>query len=207
MVKYVNKSEKINFRLSIVEKNNINLGLLKLDNKIKKIIKIIYKKLSLGGKVFLCGNGGSAADAQHLAAEFLIRLRPDVNRNPIPAISLAMDTSTITACTNDYDFKYIFSRNLEALSNKGKDVLIAISTSGNSKNIVEVLKTAKKKNIISIGFFGKTGGNAQKYCNIPINVPSVITARIQESHIFLGHYIFERVEGLILKNKKYNKHN
>jgi D-sedoheptulose 7-phosphate isomerase len=85
------KSEKIKFRLSILEKNNINLKLLKLDNKIEKIINIIYKKLSSGGKIFLCGNGGSAADAQHLAAEFLIRLRPNVNRNPIPAISLAMD--------------------------------------------------------------------------------------------------------------------
>lgn len=199
MVKYVNKSEKINFRLSIIEKNNINLGLLKLDNKIKKIIKIIYKKLSLGGKVFLCGNGGSAADAQHLAAEFLIRLRPNVNRNPIPAISLAMDTSTLTACGNDYDFKYIFSRNLNALGHKGKDVLIAISTSGNSKNIIEALKAAKKNKIISIGFFGRTGGKAIKYCDMALNINSDKVARIQESHIFLGHYIFEEIEKLILK--------
>jgi len=199
LVKYVNKSEKINFRLSIIEKNNINLGLLKLDNKIKKIIKIIYKKLSLGGKVFLCGNGGSAADAQHLAAEFLIRLRPNVNRNPIPAISLAMDTSTLTACGNDYDFKYIFSRNLNALGHKGKDVLIAISTSGNSKNIIEALKAAKKNKIISIGFFGRTGGKAIKYCDMALNINSDKVARIQESHIFLGHYIFEEIEKLILK--------
>ena len=136
MVKYIKKSAKKNFKLSILEKNKLNLDLLRLDNKIEKIIKIIYKKLSLGGKIFLCGNGGSAADAQHLAAEFLIRLRPNINRNPIPAISLAMDSSTLTACGNDYDFKYIFSRNLKSLGNKWKDVLIAISTSGNSRNII-----------------------------------------------------------------------
>jgi D-sedoheptulose 7-phosphate isomerase len=200
LLKYKKNSSKINFKLSILEKNSLNLDLLKLDFKIEKIIKIIYKKLSLGGKIFLCGNGGSAADAQHLAAEFLIRLRPNVNRSPIPAISLAMDTSTLTACGNDYDFKYIFSRNLKALGNKKKDVLIAISTSGNSRNIIEVLKAAKKKEITSIGFFGKTGGKAKKYCDMPLNVASNKVARIQESHIFLGHYIFEEVEKLILKN-------
>ena len=199
MVKYIKKSAKKNFKFSILEKNKLNLDLLRLDNKIEKIIKIIYKKLSLGGKIFLCGNGGSAADAQHLAAEFLIRLRPNVNRNPIPAISLAMDSSTLTACGNDYGFKYIFSRNLKALGNKGKDVLIAISTSGNSRNIIEVLKTAKKNKITSIGFFGKTGGKAIKYCEMALNIESNKVARIQESHIFLGHYIFEEVEKLILK--------
>jgi len=199
LVKYIKKPAKKNFKLSILEKNKLNLDLLRLDNKIEKIIKIIYKKLSQGGKIFLCGNGGSAADAQHLAAEFLIRLRPNVNRNPIPAISLAMDSSTLTACGNDYDFKYIFSRNLKALGNKGKDVLIAISTSGNSKNIIEALRVAKKNKIISIGFFGKTGGKAIKYCDMALNIESNKVARIQESHIFLGHYIFEEVEKLILK--------
>ena len=194
MVKYKEKYSKI-----IIEKNRINLELLKLEIKLKKIIKIIYKKLSNNGKILLCGNGGSAADAQHLAAEFLIRLRPNINRHPIPAISLATDTSTLTACGNDYDFKYIFSRNLDALGNKGKDVLIVISTSGNSKNIIEALKAAKKNKILSIGFFGKTGGKAKKYCDMPLNIESNKVARIQESHIFLGHYIFEEVEKLILK--------
>jgi len=196
LVKYKEKYSKI-----IIEKNRINLELLKLEIKLKKIIKIIYKKLSNNGKILLCGNGGSAADAQHLAAEFLIRLRPNINRHAIPAISLATDTSTLTACGNDYDFKYIFSRNLDALGNKGKDVLIAISTSGNSQNIIEALKTAKKNKIISIGLFGKTGGKAMKYCDLPINIPSDNTARIQESHIFIGHYIFERVEDLILQKR------
>jgi D-sedoheptulose 7-phosphate isomerase len=197
LVKYLKKIPKLDLRLSILEKNKINFELLKLENKIEQTIKIIYKKLSRGGKIFLCGNGGSAADAQHLAAEFLIRLRPNVNRNPVPAISLAMDTSTLTACCNDYNFKYIFSRNLEALGNK-KDILIAISTSGNSTNVIEALRTARKNKILSIGFLGKTGGKAKKYCDMSLNIPSNKTSRIQECHIFLGHYIFEKVEDLLL---------
>jgi D-sedoheptulose 7-phosphate isomerase len=176
-------------------------SLLNIEPKINIVISKIFKKLRKGGKIFLCGNGGSAADAQHLAAEFLVRLRPKVNRSPIPALSLAMDTSTITACGNDYLFEDIFSRNLEALA-ISKDVLLVISTSGNSKNILKVLKMAKKKKILSIGFFGKTGGKAKKICDLPLCVNSNITARIQESHILLGHYIFECVEDKILKKIK-----
>jgi D-sedoheptulose 7-phosphate isomerase len=165
---------------------------------INKIIAIIYKKIKKNNKIMLCGNGGSAADAQHLAAEFLVRLRPKINRKPIPALVLAQDTSTLTACSNDYNFKYIFSRNLKALG-KRNDILIVISTSGNSKNILEVLKEAKKMKITTIGFLGGSGGLAKKFCEYSIIVPSKITARIQEMHIFLGHYIFESIEDLILK--------
>lgn len=168
--------------------------------KIEDIIDAIVNRIINGGKILLCGNGGSAADAQHLAAEFLVRLRPNVNRQPIPAISLAMDTSTITACGNDFSFEKLFSRNLKALSNKN-DILIAISTSGNSKNILDVLKTAKKLKILSIGFLGNHGGKAKKYCDKNIVVNSENTATIQESQIFLGHYIFEEVEKKLLKNK------
>jgi len=119
----------------------------------------------------------------------------------LPAISLATDISTITACGNDYSFNNIFSRNLEALGSS-KDVLIAISTSGQSKNILNVLKYAKKKNILTISFLGNKGGIAKKNSDIPLIVKSTSTARIQEAHIFLGHYIFEQVENKIL-NKKY----
>ena len=164
------------------------------------ISKLIFNKLKKGGKIFICGNGGSAADAQHLAAEFLVRLRPHINRKPIPAISLALDTSTLTACGNDYNFNSIFSRNLEALAGK-KDVLIAISTSGKSKNIIEVLKCSKKKKIFSFCLLGKDGGNAKKICNKSIIVPSSNVARIQESHILLGHTLFEKIEDLILLKK------
>ena len=110
-----------------------------------------------------------------------------------------MDTSTLTACGNDYSFDQIFSRNLIALGSQ-RDVLIAISTSGNSPNIIQVLKTAKRMKILSISFLGSNGGVAKKFSNISLIVKSNITARIQESHIFLGHYIFESIENKLIKN-------
>ncbi len=192
MIKKIHLSEYINQNIKTTR------SLIKQESKINECIQLIYKKLTKGGKLLLCGNGGSAADAQHLTAEFLIRLRPKINRHPIPAMALATDTSTITACGNDYNFDQIFSRPFEALSKKN-DVLITISTSGNSKNIINVLKAAKRKKISTIGFLGCKGGSAKKYCDISLVVESSVTARIQESHIFLGHYIFENVEKLILK--------
>ena len=185
-----------NLKDSIKLKKKLNNKIFK--SKVLESIKIITKKIQSGGKLLICGNGGSAADAQHLAAEFLVRLRPNVNRKPIPAISLAMDTSTITACSNDYSFKKLFSRNLEAIGNEN-DVLLAISTSGNSSNILEVLKTSKKKNIFSITFLGSNGGKAAKLGSLNLIIPSKVTARIQECHIFLGHIIFEQVEDLLLE--------
>jgi D-sedoheptulose 7-phosphate isomerase len=185
-------------KIAILESVNAKNSLLAIEKNINIAIDKIYKKIKNGGKVFLCGNGGSAADSQHLAAEFLIRLRPNINRNPIPAISLAMDTSTITACGNDYSFNKIFSRNLIALGSK-KDVLIVLSTSGNSPNIIEVLKTAKKMNIFSISFLGNEGGLAKKYSDLCLIVGSNVTARIQESHIFLGHYIFQSIEDKLIE--------
>ncbi len=178
---------------SISAKNSLFL----IEKKINLAIEEIYKRIVKGGKVFLCGNGGSAADAQHLAAEFLVRLRPEINRKPLPAISLSTDISTITACGNDYSFDNIFSRNLEALG-CSKDILIAISTSGQSKNIINVLNCAKKRNILSIAFLGKSGGKAIKKANISLVIKSKVTARIQEAHILLGHYIFEEVEKKII---------
>jgi len=174
---------------------------LKLENlfpDIEKAIKIIHKKIKLGGKLMLCGNGGSAADAQHLSAEYLVRLRPNVNRKPIPAISLAQDTSTLTACGNDYDFSDVFRRPFQALAKKN-DVLIAITTSGNSLNVIKVLKDARSKKITTLGFLGGSGGKCKKFCDIKLIAPSKSTARIQECHIFLGHFIFEQVENLLLK--------
>ena len=179
-------------------------SLLLIEDKISLAINTIFKKLSDGGKIFLCGNGGSAADAQHLAAEFMIRLNPKVNRMPIPAISLATDVSTISACGNDFSFNKIFSRNLEALGSE-KDILIAISTSGQSKNILEVLKTSKRKKIFSIGFLGNGGGKAKKITNLNLIVKSSNVARIQETHILLGHFIFNEVEKKILKEHRNTK--
>ncbi len=181
---------------------NINikthLQLEKLLPDIEKTINTVHKKIKLGGKLMLCGNGGSAADAQHLSAEYLVRLRPNVNRKPIPAITLAQDTSTLTACGNDYDFSDVFRRPFQALAKKN-DVLIVITTSGNSLNVLKVLKEARSKKITTIGFLGNSGGKCKKFCDIKLIVPSKSTARIQECHIFLGHFIFEQVENLILK--------
>ena len=190
------KSYKKNIKASIEVKKKISSE--KFKKKILLIIEVIAKSLRSGGKILLCGNGGSAADSQHLAAELLVRLRPHVNRIPLPAISLVMDSSTMTACANDYSFKYLFSRNLKALGNKN-DVLIAISTSGNSENIIEVLKEAKKKSIFSISMLGGSGGKAKSLANIDLIIPCHETARIQECHIFLGHVIFENVEKKLLK--------
>ena len=135
------------FSKIINEKVMLDNMLLSLSNEVSDSIKKIYSTLKKGGKVFLCGNGGSAADAQHLSAEFLVRLRPKINRKPLPVISLALDTSTITACGNDLGFnKYGVERNLNALGSK-KDLLIVISTSGKSKNILNVLRYAKKNKI------------------------------------------------------------
>ena len=117
-----------------------HLSLERLSPHIDKAIQLIHKKdIKLGGKLMLCGNGGSAADAQHLSAEYLIRLRPNINRKPLPAITLAQDTSTLTACGNDYSFSKIFKRPFQALARKEMMYLIVISTSGNSSNIIEVL--------------------------------------------------------------------
>jgi D-sedoheptulose 7-phosphate isomerase len=192
---------EIEFQNQLEENINVHRELLKISNEIQITIQHIKRNLKKGGKVLFCGNGGSAADAQHLAAEFIVRLRPHINRNPIPAITLAQDTSTITACGNDYSFNDIFLRPFKALAKKD-DVLVCISTSGNSKNILKVLKEAKKMNIYSICFLGKGGGKAKKIANKSLIIPSNNTARIQECHIFLGHYILEKVEDFILGKKK-----
>ena len=182
---------------SVSQNIKLKKNLLKNFTIINKIKNIIFSTLKNNGKIFICGNGGSAADAQHLAAEFMVRLRPKVNRKPYPVISLALDSSTLTACSNDYGYKNIFSRPLNALASE-KDILIVMSTSGKSKNIIEVLKFAKKKKIISVGLLGCGGGMARSLCNLKYVVPSNNVARIQETHIFLGHLIFELVEDELL---------
>jgi D-sedoheptulose 7-phosphate isomerase len=146
-----------------------------------------------GHKLLFCGNGGSAADAQHLAAELLVRLRPDVNRQGLPAIALTLDVSTITACSNDYGYEALYERMVEALGQEG-DVLIGITTSGKSENILRALKRARAVGIHTIGFLGSAGGPALQLCDLALVVPSATTSRIQETHITVGHIIMELVE-------------
>ena len=144
-----------------------------------------------GNKVLFCGNGGSAADAQHLAAEFSGRFYLD--RDALPAEALHCNTSYMTAVANDYSYDVIYSRLVKGIGIKG-DVLIGLSTSGNSKNIVAAFEVAKEKEMITIGFTGETGGILKSLSDYLLNVPSTDTPRIQESHILLGHIICELVE-------------
>jgi D-sedoheptulose 7-phosphate isomerase len=158
-----------------------------------KAVELIVASLRNRGKLLLCGNGGSAADAQHLAAEMVIRLSHDVIRPGLPAISLATDSSIMTAGGNDIGFDNVFARQVEALGHP-EDVLLAISTSGNSINIVKALELARQKGIKSIGFLGGNGGRCKDLTDIAIIIPSASTQRIQEAHITVGHIIIELVE-------------
>tara|TARA_B100000575_G_scaffold290985_1_gene295821 strand:+ start:555 stop:1166 length:612 start_codon:yes stop_codon:yes gene_type:complete len=196
MSKSIKNKVKLTFQNSISVKEKI------IENKSYKVLieagDIISDSISNGGKLLLCGNGGSAADAQHLAAEFLIRLTSNVNRESIPALSLAQDTSTLTACINDYGSDEVFKRVFSALSAEG-DILLVITTSGNSRNIIETLKLARERGIYSLGFLGSNGGEALSYCDSAFIVPSKITARIQESHITAGHALLQYVEDSLLE--------
>ena len=194
-------SENIKNKVKLAFQESISVKEQIIGNKSYEVLleagDIISNSISNGGKLLLCGNGGSAADAQHLAAEFLIRLTSDVNREGIPALSLAQDTSTLTACINDYGSDEVFKRVFSALSSEG-DTLLVITTSGNSKNVIETLKLAKERGIYSLGFLGNGGGKALLYCDSAFIVPSNITARIQESHITAGHALLQYIEDSLL---------
>ena len=163
----------------------------------------ITHSIENNGKIMLCGNGGSAADAQHLAAEMLVRLRPMNNREGIAAIALAQDTSTITACGNDFGYEKLYERMVTSLGKEG-DCLIGITTSGNSENIILAMKAAKKMNIKVFGFLGCKGGDALKYCDEVFVVPSNDTGRIQEAHITAGHALMEYIEDKLLESGHIN---
>ena len=183
------------FEESIEVKKNLleNDGLMVLE----KMGVTIKNAIQQGNKLMLCGNGGSAADAQHLAAEFLVRLRPDNNREGIPAIALAQDTSTITACGNDFGYDVLYERMVNTVGKAG-DVLIGITTSGNSENVIRAMKAAKEMKISVFGFLGSGGGRALEICNEAFLVPSDNTGRIQESHITAGHALMEYIEDQLI---------
>ena len=160
--------------------------------------------LARGGKLMLCGNGGSAADAQHLAAELLVRLRSHTNREGIPAISLALDPSTITACANDYGFEHLYGRMVQALGKK-EDVLLGLTTSGRSKNVILALQQARKKGITTLGFLGGDGGQTTEECDRALIVPSTDPNRVQEIHITAGHILMDLIEYLMIQRNLVQK--
>ena len=153
--------------------------------------------LRRGGKLFFCGNGGSAADAQHLATELLVRLRSRVERPSWPAIALTLDPAALTAGGNDYGFEDVFARPLSGLGRQG-DVLFGITTSGRSPNVIKALQVARGMGIGTIGFLGGDGGGAAPLCDVALIVPSSETARVQEAHISLGHAILELLEDRLI---------
>jgi len=159
-----------------------------VETELYQSVEVITSALAKGKKLFLVGNGGSAADAQHLAAEFTGRFNYD--RDPLAAIALTTDTSALTCISNDYAFTDVFSRQVRALSQPG-DVIILISTSGNSKNLIEAANWCKQLDVYTIGLLGGSGGALADLVNLSINMPSQNTARIQEGHIFIGHCIAE----------------
>ncbi len=158
---------------------------------IGKVVDLITAAFKNGNRVYFCGNGGSAADAQHLAAEFSGRFYTD--RKALPAEALHCNTSYLTAVANDYGYDVVYSRMIDGIGEKG-DVLIGLSTSGNSENIIKAFEVAKTKDIVTIAFTGETGGKMKELADHLINVPSKDTPRIQESHITIGHIICQLVE-------------
>ena len=176
----------------------IDETLKSLSEKIERSADMIAKSLAHDGTILWCGNGGSAADSQHIAAEFVGRFKKD--RKPLRSIALTTDTSVISCISNDYSYEEIFSRQLEALG-RNNDILVVISTSGKSKNIVEAILSAKKMGIKTIGLLGKDGGECKSLLDLPLIIPSTVTARIQETHILIEHLLCEIVEEKLGLNK------
>ena len=180
----------INVKESILNDDRLLLA-------VNDAVNVIVNAFEKGNKVLFCGNGGSASDAQHLAAEFSGRFYTD--RDALPAEALHCNTSYITAVANDYSYDVIYSRLIKGIGKPG-DVLVGLSTSGNSKNIVNAFEVAKEKDMLTIGFTGSTGGKMKKLSDVLINIPSDDTPRIQESHITLGHIICQFVEEIYFRD-------
>jgi len=190
-----NNIERIFSESIQVKKACVDYGFESLVNMGRQAFESIQK----GRKIILCGNGGSAADAQHLAAEMLVRLKPMNNREGIPAIALAQDTSTITACGNDFGYDFLYERLIKTLGNDG-DCLIGITTSGNSKNIILAMQAARKMGIKVFGFLGSGGGEALELCDEVFLAPSNDTGRVQEVHITAGHALMEYIEDRLIES-------
>jgi D-sedoheptulose 7-phosphate isomerase len=189
------------FKKAIKESSSIILDVIHEIPKIKKSCEILVERLSDGGKILIFGNGGSAADSQHFAAELVGKFRSQT-RKPLAAIALTTDTSALTAISNDWEFPYVFERQIEALGKKG-DVAFGISTSGKSLNVIRALKKAKEIGLITISLSGKYTYEMEKVSDIVISVNSQDTQRIQEAHSLIIHLICEGIE--IMLNEQTNK--
>jgi D-sedoheptulose 7-phosphate isomerase len=179
------------FNTNLEEHLSVFASLGNLASTVEQSAQKIAESLSTGGKLMLCGNGGSAADSQHIAAEFTGRFIKD--RPPLAAMALSTDSSALTCIANDYSFDEVFSRQVQGLGRAG-DCLLVISTSGNSKNVIRAVEIARTLGIFSIGLLGRDGGYLKSFCDLSIIVESPTTARIQEAHIFIGHIICGAVE-------------
>lgn len=187
--------EELKFiKASLEESSDVKIKMIKENGEdIVKASNVIVQTFKNKNKILLCGNGGSAADCQHIAAEFIIRLSHKISRPSLPAIALTVDSSILTAAGNDIGFENVFARSIEGLAQKG-DALIVISTSGNSENIIRGVKQAAKMNVFTIGLLGGNGGKLNSILDLPIIVPSSSVQRIQEGHITMAHIICELVE-------------
>ena len=170
---------------------------VELADALIRVVDACETSLRQGGKLLFCGNGGSAADSQHLATEMLIRLRSSAERPSIAAIALTLDASMLTACGNDYGYDRVFERPLRGLGRRG-DVLFGITTSGRSPSVVNALQAAREMGIVTVGLLGGAGEPALSLCDLPLLVPDSETARVQECHIALGHAILELLEDRLL---------
>jgi D-sedoheptulose 7-phosphate isomerase len=168
-----------------------------LADPVIRVVDACEASLRGGGKLMFCGNGGSAADAQHLATEMLIRLRPKSERQSIAALALTLDPAMLTACGNDYGYDRVFERPLRGLGRRG-DVLFGITTSGRSMNVIRALQAAREMGIVTVGLLGGTGEPALTECDLALLVPDTETARIQECHISLGHAVLELLEDRLI---------
>ncbi|MDP3148968.1 MAG: D-sedoheptulose 7-phosphate isomerase [Ignavibacteria bacterium] len=179
---------------SLTESSETKLKILEsCSGDIVTAVDLLVSAYKNGKKLLLCGNGGSAADCQHIATELMIRLSHHIQRPALPAIALTTDTSNLTAGGNDIGYENVFARNVEGLGNEG-DILLAISTSGNSPNVIKAVDTAHSKGIKVIGFLGGNGGKLKSLVDIPVVIPSTNTQRIQEGHITVAHILCELTE-------------
>ena len=190
-------SANVELASGVAEHVEVFNALLESCSDWEAIVELSLVCLKSGGVFYFAGNGGSAADSQHLAAELIGRFKAE--RQALPAVALTVDTSIITSVANDYSYDEIFSRQIDGLCRNG-DIVFLISTSGNSENLCNAALVAKKKGAHTIGLLGKSGGKLRGLCDLSITVPSTDTARIQECHIFLGHMLCESLEANLVKS-------